>query len=280
MRDEQRIRDLIQRWAAAVHAGDLAAVADHATDIVMFDVPPPERGVRGLDAYRDSWPDFSAWQASGAVFEIDSLDITADSNVAFAVALLRCGDSETFEQNPDQRLRLTIGLRRMSGRWIVTHEHHSFTAPVEQPAVAAIAAIFDQWFEQTAAKNLAGLMEHIDPDIVSYEVAGAQQYVGISQVRAVCEQGLQSAAGEVAFDIPDLTIQFSGDLAVEWEIDRIRTAGAEFRNRGTRIFQRSHDTWRLIHQHLSVPMDVEGSGPAGDSQTPADAGPPSPAVAP
>lgn len=55
MTDEQQIRDLIERWAAAVHSGDLAAVtADHAQGIVMFDVPPPEQGVRGIDAYRET----------------------------------------------------------------------------------------------------------------------------------------------------------------------------------------------------------------------------------
>ena len=44
MTDEQQIRDLIEVWATAVHAGDLPAVlANHAPDIVMFDVPPPER---------------------------------------------------------------------------------------------------------------------------------------------------------------------------------------------------------------------------------------------
>jgi len=59
MTDEQQIRDLIEVWATAVHAGNLPAVlANHAPDIVMFDVPPPERGVRGIDAYRDTWPGF------------------------------------------------------------------------------------------------------------------------------------------------------------------------------------------------------------------------------
>ena len=48
--DEARIRELIEGWARAVHEGDLPRVlADHAEDIVMFDVPPPEDGVRGLD---------------------------------------------------------------------------------------------------------------------------------------------------------------------------------------------------------------------------------------
>jgi len=127
MTDEQQIRALIQRWANAVHTGDLDTVlADHASDIVMFDVPPPERGVRGIDDYRETWPGFFRWQASGAVFEIDELDVTAGADVAFARALLRCGSPDEFEQRPDQRLRLTIGLRKQDGRWMVAHEHHSF----------------------------------------------------------------------------------------------------------------------------------------------------------
>ena len=85
--DDQNIRDLIERWAAAVHAGDLDAVlADHADDIVMFDVPPPDDGVRGIDAYRETWPPFFQWQAQGASFEIVSLDVTAGDDVAFAHA--------------------------------------------------------------------------------------------------------------------------------------------------------------------------------------------------
>ena len=124
---EQQIRDLIERWAAAVHAGDLEAVlAHHADDIVMFDVPPPDGGVRGLDAYRETWPSFFEWQRSGASFEIVSVDVTAGADVAFAWVLLRCGTEEELRRAPETRLRLTIGLRREGGSWVVTHEHHSF----------------------------------------------------------------------------------------------------------------------------------------------------------
>src|SRR6201994_1158732 len=108
MTAKQQTRARIGRWATAVHDGDLAGVlVDHAPDIVMFDVPPPEQGVRGLDAYRDTWPGFFEWQASGAVFEIESLDITAGADVAFAFALLKCGTPEQFDRRPEQRLRLT-----------------------------------------------------------------------------------------------------------------------------------------------------------------------------
>jgi uncharacterized protein (TIGR02246 family) len=125
--DVSDIRALIERWAEAVHAGDLeTVVAGHADDIVMFDVPPPEDGVRGIDAYRDTWPPFFGWQAKGASFEIVELDVTAGDDVAFAWALLRCGTPDELASDPSNRLRLTIGLRKQEGRWTVAHEHHSF----------------------------------------------------------------------------------------------------------------------------------------------------------
>jgi uncharacterized protein (TIGR02246 family) len=125
--DTEEIRTLIEAWAEAVHRGDLDRVlADHAKDIVMFDVPPPDDGVRGIDAYRETWPPFFEWQARGATFEIVSIDVTAGDRVAYAHALLRCGTPEELAENPERRLRLTIGLRKERGRWTVAHEHHSF----------------------------------------------------------------------------------------------------------------------------------------------------------
>lgn len=126
MSDEDEIRELIPRWAEAVHEGELDVVlADHAEDIVMFDVPPPHRGVRGIEEYAATWPPFFEWQSSGAVFEIDELHVTAGEDVAFAWALLRCGKPDE-PSGVEPRLRLSLGLRREGGRWVVAHEHHSF----------------------------------------------------------------------------------------------------------------------------------------------------------
>ena len=126
--DELTIRNLIERWATAVHEGDLESVlAQHASDIVMYDVPPPEDGVRGLAAYQETWPGFFQWQQT-ATFDLLSLEVVAGRDVAFAYGLLRCGTPEELEAVPDRRLRLTVGLRKIDGRWTVLHEHHSFTA--------------------------------------------------------------------------------------------------------------------------------------------------------
>lgn len=255
--DEQLIRDLIERWAVAVHAGDLDTVlAHHSDDVVMFDVPPPYDGVRGLDAYRETWPGFFEWQASGASFDLLSLDVTAGADVAFAVALLRCGMPD---ENPDNRLRLTIGLRKVDGEWVITHEHHSFPHDDIPRAVAesAIRELIAHWSDRTAAKDLDALMDGIAEDVVSYEHAGPLQYVGKPAVREVCKAGLEASPGRVDFTAPDLSVVASNDLVVAWGIDHVRVEAPDgpldSESRATRVFRHGPEGWKLIHQHLSFP---------------------------
>src|SRR5262249_57751807 len=108
-----------------------------AEERVVCEVGPASQGVRGIGADRDTWPRFFEWQASGAAFEIESLVVTAGTEVAFAYALLRCGTATDLARDPGQRLRLTFGLCKTGGRWIVAHEHHSFpdiTGPDATPS--------------------------------------------------------------------------------------------------------------------------------------------------
>ena len=48
MRDDlQEITEPIRAWVSVVRAGEPEGASAHAEDIVMFDVPPPDNGVRG-----------------------------------------------------------------------------------------------------------------------------------------------------------------------------------------------------------------------------------------
>jgi uncharacterized protein (TIGR02246 family) len=125
--DETAIRRLIEDWAAAVRAGKLRdVVARHTDDVLMFDVPPPV-AVRGLADYTDTWPPFFEYLKRGeGTFEIAELTVTTGDTVAYATALLRCGSKAELAKHNTPRLRLTIGLRKIGGRWTVAHEHHSF----------------------------------------------------------------------------------------------------------------------------------------------------------
>jgi uncharacterized protein (TIGR02246 family) len=127
--EEVAIRRLIEDWASAVRAKDInGVVAHHTDDLVMYDVPPPT-AVRGISAYRETWPPFFEALTQGeAAFDIVELQIAAGETIAFASALLRCGSQEELAKDPAPRLRLTIGLRKVEGAWKIAHEHHSFPA--------------------------------------------------------------------------------------------------------------------------------------------------------
>jgi ketosteroid isomerase-like protein len=94
---------------------------------LMFDVPPPFQS-KGIDAYRKTWDLFFTWASDPAIFDINQMNITAGSDVAFVTAAMQCAGQEA--NGPDARLdfRLTIGLRKIDGQWMIVHEHHSVPA--------------------------------------------------------------------------------------------------------------------------------------------------------
>jgi ketosteroid isomerase-like protein len=116
--EETRIRTLIGDWTSAVRAKDLdGAVANHSSDIVMFDVPLPIQS-KGIGEYRKTWELFFEHNRGGpGSFEVTELQVVAGEDVAFAHAIFRIGDTQG---------RLTLGLRKEDGDWLIAHEHHSY----------------------------------------------------------------------------------------------------------------------------------------------------------
>ena len=128
--EETQIKTLLEAWAAAVRRHDLPAIlAHHQPDMVMFDVPPPVQ-CKGIEAYEKTWELFFRYHKPGAGFDIEELSVTAGEDVAFAVAIMRCGPCSS--SNPADKdgflFRLTVGLRKVDGDWRIAHEHHSIPA--------------------------------------------------------------------------------------------------------------------------------------------------------
>ena len=126
--DEAAIRALVERWACAVREKDYEGIlADHSADMLMFDVPPPLQSKR-LEAYKATWDLYFSWSRESGVFDITEMSITAGRDVAFVAAVMRCAGTAPNGVEEELAFRLTIGLRKLDGRWIVTHEHHSLPA--------------------------------------------------------------------------------------------------------------------------------------------------------
>jgi uncharacterized protein (TIGR02246 family) len=123
--NETQIRTLIENWAKAARAKDMDGVlAEHADDIVMFDVPLPLQA-RGMQEYKKTWELFFAHSPGGpGSFDVTELRITTGDAVAFCHAIVRVRSAG---------VRLTIGMRKEAGRWLVAHEHHSYPLSSDEP---------------------------------------------------------------------------------------------------------------------------------------------------
>lgn len=126
--DEAEIRRIIADWAKAVREHDLAGVREaHDDGILLFDVPPPFSS-RGIAAYMESWTGFFDWSTKPVAFDFDDVEVTAGQDVAFVTAIGHCRGVERSGQTIELDFRLTMGLRKRDGRWLITHEHHSIPA--------------------------------------------------------------------------------------------------------------------------------------------------------
>lgn len=119
--DEIEIRTLVESWASAVREKDMGGVlANHTDDIVMYDVPAPPVS-QGMPAYEKTWELFFSQNPGGpGAFDVIEMNIFASDTVAFCHGLVGIFEST---------VRLTMGLRRESGQWLIAHEHHSY--PIE-----------------------------------------------------------------------------------------------------------------------------------------------------
>ena len=119
------IRELIEKWSKAVRDQNRAEIRkDHDAEILMFDVPQPLQS-RGIEEYMATWELFLSSVERPVAFKFTEVAVTAGTDVAFATAIGHCVNIDKVGQREPLTFRLTMGLRKMAGRWIITHEHHS-----------------------------------------------------------------------------------------------------------------------------------------------------------
>jgi ketosteroid isomerase-like protein len=75
-----------------------------------------------------SWETFFASAEKPVSFACHDVEVTCGEDVAFATAVARCVNIDTNGKREPLKFRLTMGLRKIDGRWRVMHEHHSLPA--------------------------------------------------------------------------------------------------------------------------------------------------------
>ena len=127
-KDQTEIMALFERWCAAVRRKDYNGVLkNHSAGMLMFDVPGPFQS-EGLEAYRKTWDLFFGCNPDPPTFSFSDVRITASVDVAFVTAHGHCTSPNDKGIPEPLDFRLTMGLRKIAGEWIIEHEHHSVPA--------------------------------------------------------------------------------------------------------------------------------------------------------
>jgi uncharacterized protein (TIGR02246 family) len=123
--DETRIRELLDRWVAAIRAKDVdGSLAGWAPDVVAFDLIAPLQ-YRGRDAVRRRLEDWFSSFEGPIGYELDHLAVATGDEAAFAHSLNHVEGTTTDGRTVDMWWRATVCLRKRDGEWLVAHAHSS-----------------------------------------------------------------------------------------------------------------------------------------------------------
>ena len=94
---------------------------------------------RGRDAYMQHWAQCLEFCPGPMIFEFDQVEIEVDEQLAFGHALCRCGGGDENGKEVSSWMRVSSGLRKIDGRWLVVHEH--FSLPFDMQTGAMLGSL-------------------------------------------------------------------------------------------------------------------------------------------
>ena len=116
--------------------------------------------------------------------------------------------------------------------------------------------------QQTAVsrKDIIGIMRCYSDDAVVFNVKPPYQVNSVEDWRRVWETSLSHFPVSFGTEMRDVTISVSGDLAVAHYLLRFSgLPGSQAWIRETVVYKRHRETWKIVHEHSSVPFDPETS---------------------
>lgn len=125
-KNDATIRELVERWAAAMRAKDTDTVVSFFdADNVMFVLDPPLQhksadspGAEGLQKWFESW--------DGPLgYEVTDLHVTTGEDVAFCHSLNHMTGKKVDGERVDLWFRETLCFKKTDGAWKIVHEHES-----------------------------------------------------------------------------------------------------------------------------------------------------------
>jgi uncharacterized protein (TIGR02246 family) len=127
---------------------------------------------------------------------------------------------------------------------------------------AVIRQRVEDYAKAISAKDIDAVMSFFAPDLVSFDIAiDTLRYVGADNKR---REWLKAFAvySSIAYEVRDLNVTTDGDLAFVHAVNHVNgtLAGGQSTDmwvRWTACFRRIDGVWLVVHDHVSVPADLE-----------------------
>ncbi|MCQ4318062.1 DUF4440 domain-containing protein [Stutzerimonas zhaodongensis] len=141
------------------------------------------------------------------------------------------------------------------------------SASENQQGEARIRELTAEFEKATVAKQLDRIMSQYAEDVVAFDAVGALQFKGAEVYRRHWQSCFEFCEGEGYFEISDLQVHVSGDLAYSHFLSHCGGTNekGELQSgwmRGSRCWSRRSGDWKVVHEHFSMPFDM-ASGQVG-----------------
>jgi len=136
-------------------------------------------------------------------------------------------------------------------------------APKARSDAAQIRALEDRFAAAVRAKDVDAIMRVYSPadGLTVFDVVPPRAYVGMAAYRQDWQTVVGGTSGPINFMISDLKIEASGDMAYSHSIQTMAWTGGKgdahsFAVRVTDVYRKRDGAWRIVHEHVSVPVDL------------------------
>ena len=113
-----------------------------------------------------------------------------------------------------------------------------------------------------SAKDIDGVMSLYAPNIVSFDIVPPLRYVGADNKRRAWQEVFAAYTGPFAYEVRDLNVTTHGELAFVHGLNHVNGTLAsghitDLWLRWTACFRRIDGVWLVVHDHVSVPAELE-----------------------
>jgi uncharacterized protein (TIGR02246 family) len=132
-------------------------------------------------------------------------------------------------------------------------------------AEALIRQRIEDMLKALNAKDIDTVISLFAPNLVSFDIAphfGALRYVGADNKRRAWQEAFATFTGPFDYEIHELNVTTEGELAFVHSLNHVKATQAsgqitELWLRWTACLRRIDGVWLIVHDHVSVPADLE-----------------------